>query len=90
MGADELVESSDPFDAFGKSSTAEAFGVLVHHVHVVMGLGPVTPTKIIWLLSSNGTFVEPEDPSSSLMDQCSRHDIPPAVNGDLTADRGTI
>jgi len=43
------------------------------------GLGQSTPTKIIWLLSSNGTFVEPEDPSSFLMDKCSRHDIPPAV-----------
>jgi hypothetical protein len=32
--------------------------------------------------------VSPEDSSSFLMDQCSRHDIPPAVRGDLTDQQG--
>ncbi len=30
----------------------------------------------------------PEESSSSLMDQCSRHDIPPAITGDLTSRQG--
>ena len=29
-----------------------------------------------------------EDSSSFLMDQCSRHDIPPAIRGDLTDQQG--
>jgi hypothetical protein len=32
--------------------------------------------------------LSPEDSSSFLMDQCSRHDIPPAVRGDLTDQPG--
>jgi hypothetical protein len=36
------------------------------------------------LLSIDGHYTSPEDSSSFLMDKCSRHDIPPAVRGDLT------
>jgi hypothetical protein len=79
VGTDHVVEARDPVHAFGKSSTPKAFSVLIHHVHVVMGLGPVHSDKDHPAPLIDGTFVEPEDPSSSLMDKCSRHDIPPAV-----------
>jgi hypothetical protein len=36
---------------------------------------------ITWLLSSTDTNAEPGNPSSSLTDQCSGHDISPAVTG---------
>src|ERR1700735_5552256 len=49
-----------------------------------------TPTKIICLspLHRRSLSLSPEDSSSFLMDQCSRHDIPPAVRGDLTDQQG--
>src|ERR1700689_4158510 len=48
-----------------------------------------TPTKIIYLAPLHRRSLhEPEDSSSFLMDQCSRHDIPPAVRGDLTDRQG--
>ncbi len=53
-----------------------------------MGLGPVHTNKDHLAPLVDGTFVEPEDPSSFLMVQCSRHDIPPAVEGDLTDLQG--
>jgi hypothetical protein len=48
-----------------------------------------TPTKITALLLSL-IRVEPEETSGELMDQCSRHDIPPAVPELLTTNRATI
>src|ERR1019366_413619 len=48
-----------------------------------------TPTKIINIAPLHRrSLPEPEGSSSFLMDQCSRHDIPPAVRGDLTDQQG--
>ena len=64
----------------------------VPHVHVVLGLNPVHPSKDHLSPSPDRpcTNLSPETPSSSLMDQCSRHDIPPAVQGTSPASRNTI
>jgi hypothetical protein len=55
---------------------------------IVVGLGPVHSDKDHLAPLVDDTLFEPEDPSSYLMDQCSRHDIPPAVEGDLTDRQG--
>jgi hypothetical protein len=57
-------------------------------MYVMMGLGPVHSDKDHLAPIVDDTLFEPEDPSSYLMDQCSRHDIPPAVEGDLTDRQG--
>jgi hypothetical protein len=53
------------------------------------GFRPVHPSKNhLAPLADPAMNHEPEDSSSSLMDQCSGHDIPPAVRGDLTSQQG--
>jgi len=49
----------------------------------MVDLSPIHPYEDHHVPSARsvGTFTEPEDQSSHLMDQCSRHDIPPAVTG---------
>jgi hypothetical protein len=84
MRTDELVETGDPVDALGQPASPEAPTLCVLNMHVVVGLSPVHSDKDHLTPPINGTSVEPEDPSSFLMVQCSRHDIPPAVEGDLT------
>jgi len=44
---DELVEPADTCHPLREPATGETAPVLVLHEHVVMGLSPVTPTKII-------------------------------------------
>ena len=81
-----------PSTPSGSRASAQALAVLVRHVHVVVGLGPVHPYEdhLAPLTRRTGTNTEPEDASSYLMDQCSRHDIPPAVTATSPTSRGTI
>lgn len=87
--ADHVVEPRDAGDTLAQPATGQPFPVHVFHIDVVVGLGPVHSHKDhLLLLSIGDEHTEPEDPTSSLMDQCSRHDIPPAVTGDLTDRQG--
>jgi hypothetical protein len=84
------MEPGDALHSLRKATATEAFAVLVLHVHVVVGLGPVHPYKDHLGSSSFDRHQhEPEDPSSS-QGQCSRHDIPPAVTGTPPTIRGTF
>ena len=80
------MELADPGHAVGDPAFGQHHAVLGHHADVVMVLGPVHSHKEHLLLLS---LDEPEEMRSDLMDQCSRHDIPPAVRL-LTARRGTL
>jgi hypothetical protein len=61
-------------------------------MYIVMGLGPIHPNKDHLL--SPLTRIEPnlslEAASSPLMDQCSKHNIPPAVTATSPTSRGTV
>ena len=63
-------------------------------MHVVMGLGPVHSYKdhsvATFQLVGSTPAVSLEVASSPLMDQCSRHDIPPAITATSPTSRGTI
>ena len=54
------------------------------------GTQPSPPQQKITLplLDRRHQHPKPEDPSGHLIDQCSQHDIPPAVEGDLTDQQG--
>jgi hypothetical protein len=85
------MEPGDTLHALGQPAPGEAFAVLVLNVHVVVGLSPVHPNKksLLAPLSLTGTNTEPEDPSSSLTDQCSKPDIPlSSRHGNLTDQQG--
>jgi hypothetical protein len=85
------MEAGDALHPLRQAAPGETLAVLILDVHVVVGLSPVHPNKDhLAPLGSTGTNTEPEDPSSHLMDQCSRHDIPPAVTGTSPTSRGTI
>jgi hypothetical protein len=89
--ADQVMEAGDAFHTLRKTATPEAFAVLALHADVVVGLSPVHPDKDHLDPSSFDQHQhEPEDPAASSQDQCSRHDIPPAVTGTSPTIRGTI
>jgi hypothetical protein len=67
-----------PAKPFVQPALGELLTMLVEHTHVVVGLGPVIPTKITARPLSVDT-PESEKNLSDLKDQCSRHDIPPAI-----------
>ena len=75
--AHHLVQLAHPAHAVGHPTLAENVARFIHHTDVVMVLGPVHSHKE-HLTSSFSS--EPEELRSALMDQCSRHDIPPAVS----------
>jgi hypothetical protein len=59
-----------------------SFGV--QDAHVVVGLGPVHSNKNHFVTSSSLTMSEPRGGGGDLMDQCSKHDTPPAFSAVLT------
>ena len=84
-----LVEPGDALHTLGQPASGQSFAVLVLDSTSWWASAQSTPTKIINLAPLHRRSLhEPEDSSSFLMDQCSRHDIPPAVRGDLTDQQG--
>ena len=86
MRSDQLVEtgrSPRRPRAAGLAAEAPALGVLRRARRGGPRPSPLRQRSSAILLV-DGTSVEPEDTGSVLMVQCSRHDIPPAVEGDLT------
>lgn len=93
MRADQLMEPGDAVDTFGQPDPAEPLALLVGHVHVVMGLGPIHSNKdhpVASHSSDQHPQLSLEVASSPLMDQCSWHDIPPAITATSPTSRGTI
>ena len=86
--ADQGMELSHAVDPLRDPALGEDRAGLVHDADVVMGLGPVHPDEDHCAASSPRPTREPEESSGALMDQCSRHDIPPAVRALLTEQRG--
>jgi hypothetical protein len=48
------------------------------------------PRKTICISFTTGQFTKPKEIYDTLIDQCSRHDIPPVVSTSLPAEGGTI
>ena len=86
------MELGDALHALGQPAAAQPPAVLILDVHVMVGLRPVHPDKDQSRLLPPVTApdIEPEDPGSPLIDQCSGHVIPPAVQETSPASRGTI
>ncbi len=94
VGADQLVEASNAVHPFRQPGLGQPPALPVCHVHVVMGLRPVHSYKdhpvATFQLVGPAPTVSLEVASSPLMDQCSKHDIPPAVTATSQTNRGTI
>jgi hypothetical protein len=94
VGTDQLVEPGNALDPFRQSGLDQSHTALVGHMYVVMGLGPVHSYKdhsvATFQLVGSALAVSLEVASSPLMDQCSRHDIPPAITATSPTSRGTI
>ena len=94
MSTDQLMEPGNPLDPFRQSGLHQSHTVLVGQMDVVMGLGPVHSYKdhsvATFQLVGSTPAVSLEVASSPLMDQCSRHDIPPAITATSPTSRGTI
>jgi hypothetical protein len=43
LGADQLVEASNALHPLGQSGLGQPLALLVHDLHIVVGLGPVHP-----------------------------------------------
>lgn len=77
--ADQLVDARQAFDPIGHPRLAETSSGLVQETHIVVRLRPVDAEVDHVALLLCGHDGEPEEHRGALMDQCSRHDIPPAV-----------
>ena len=91
--ADQLVEPGDAVHPFRQPGLAEPLADLVGHVHIVVGLSPVHSYEnhpVASRSSKPAPAVSLKAASSPLMDQCSRHDIPPAITATSPTSRGTI
>lgn len=71
------VQATDAFGPVRHSPLGQDPALLIQHTHVVVRLGPIDPNEdhdssFPWPLS-------PEEVRGDLMDQCSKHAIPPAV-----------
>ena len=87
MAGDPLMEPGHPLDALRQPATTEAVTGVVFDEHVVMVLGPVQTDEHLAPSAPPRCLVvdvEPEATSSSLMVQCSKHVIPPAITANLT------
>ena len=87
VGGDQLVEPGHTLNAVGQSAASQAGRpAVVLDVHVVMILGPIQTDEHLPHLHLLVVVadVEPEATSSSLMVQCSKHVIPPAITANLT------
>jgi hypothetical protein len=80
------MEPGHTFDTLRETTAAKASAGVVLDEHVMVLLGPVQPDihlpqpHLLRLVVD----VEPEATSSSLMVQCSKHVIPPAITANLT------
>jgi len=90
MSRGQLMEPGDPFRTFGQPATTQLAALLIFKVHIVVGLRPVHPGKDQFqvLPPAPECDSEPEDPGGPLIDQCSKHAIPPAIPGNLTTWQG--
>jgi hypothetical protein len=81
----QLGQTGDPIR---HPAAAEHHPGLVQHAHLVVGFGPVQADND-HPASSPAPPWRAEEARSDLMDQCSRHPIPPAVSL-LTDQQGTL
>jgi hypothetical protein len=72
------VELANPFHTLGDPSLSQYCSLLVQHADVVMRFRPIDSDKD-HASPPNENFGEPEETRVELIDQCSRHDIPPVV-----------
>ena len=78
MCTDQLMQLADPRDAVRNPAFAEHYAFRIHHADIVMVLCPVHTNKdhpLLLLVCPH----EPKEKRGDLMNQCSRHDTPPAV-----------
>src|SRR5438552_2666157 len=82
VGGHEGVQLADALQSLRYPPLGQHRAGLVDDTDVVVGLGPVVP-DVDRLLSFSPLDLpnEPKESSGALMDQCSRHAIPPAVRG---------
>ena len=76
---DQLMDACQAFDPIGDARLVETGSCLVKETHVVVRLRPIDAEvdHVALLLCERDN--EPEEHRGALMDQCSGHDIPPAV-----------
>jgi hypothetical protein len=71
------VQADDTLHPLGHPSLGKDAALLVEHARVVVRLGPIDAHEDHDSLLPRP--LSPEEVRGELMDQCSRHDIPPAV-----------
>ena len=85
MGGDPLMKPGHPLDPLRQPTTPQPATGVVFDEHVVMVLGPVQANEHPHQQPPPQSIrASPEATTSSLMVQCSRHVIPPAVTANLT------
>jgi hypothetical protein len=92
MVGDQRVQRRDPLHPFREAAPHQPPPLIVLQFDVVMGLRPVVAEEQhpVLLALELLPVASLEETSGDLMDQCSRHDIPPAITTSSPTGRGTI
>ncbi len=74
----QLMELSYPVEPIGQPHRGELAAVVSHHMHIMMGLGPIIANKHFHQvpLRVDQPIASSRVAQRDLMDQCSKHDTP--------------
>jgi hypothetical protein len=80
MIGDHGVQPTDALHTVGNASPSQHMSMLIDHARIMMRLSPIHTHEDHPAASFLDGHDELEETRGALMDQCSRHDIPPAVS----------
>src|SRR5438045_7901190 len=79
MLGDEGVQLTDALKPIGNSSLGQHLPALIDQADVVVGFSPIDSDKDHSHLLRVGLYTRAKERSDELIEQCSRHNIPPLV-----------